>query len=77
MDNNYFSAETLGFYPGSEEKPSDAVEVSPQVESFLREVIVWGASKFKVSKDSVQVEYPAELASYVIEYGAPKEFSSR
>ncbi len=46
MENMYFSPTTVGFYVSEQERPDDAVEVSPEVEAFLRECVIWGADTF-------------------------------
>lgn len=74
MGNNYFSPSTVGFYIREQERPDDAVEVSPEVESFLRETVVWGADTFTVERDKASVTYPPELHEYVTEYCAPIKY---
>ncbi len=39
MENIYFSPTTVGFYVSEQERPDDAVEVSPEMEAFLRSVL--------------------------------------
>lgn len=74
MGNNYFSPSTVGFYIREQERPDDAVEVSPEVESFLRETVVWGADTFNVERDAATVTYPTELLEYVTTYNAPVKY---
>jgi hypothetical protein len=76
MQNLFFSAKTLGFYSPDMALPDDAVEVSPEVEAFLREVIVWGADSFTVSLTAASVTYPAAMADYVRTYNAPTTFGA-
>jgi hypothetical protein len=42
MGNNYFSPTTVGFI-SEQDRPDDALEVSPEVEAFLRKAVIWGA----------------------------------
>ncbi|MHC3189252.1 hypothetical protein, partial [Escherichia coli] len=60
MENIYFSPTTVGFYVSEQERPDDAVEVSPEVEAFLRECVIWGADTFNVERDAATVTYPTE-----------------
>lgn len=62
MENMYFSPTTVGFYVSEQERPDDAVEVSPEVEAFLRECVIWGADTFNVERDAATVTYPTETA---------------
>ncbi|HDX1871216.1 TPA: hypothetical protein RN790_002440 [Escherichia coli] len=55
MENMYFSPTTVGFYVSEQERPDDAVEVSPEVEAFLRECVIWGADTFNVERDAATV----------------------
>lgn len=71
MENMYFSPTTVGFYVSEQERPDDAVEVSPEVEAFLRECVIWGADTFNVERDAATVTYPTELLEYVTTYNAP------
>lgn len=74
MGNIYFSPTTVGFYVSEQERPDDAVEVSPEVEAFLRECIIWGADTFNVERDTAKVTYPPELNEYVSQYNAPTHY---
>lgn len=74
MGNIYFSPTTVGFYASEQERPDDAVEVSPEVEAFLRECVIWGADTFNVERDTAKVTYPPELNEYVSQYNAPTHY---
>lgn len=74
MGNNYFSPTTVGFYVSEQERPDDAVEVSPDVEEFLRRCVIWGATGFDVTTTAAKVTYPPELDEYVSQYNAPTHF---
>ena len=74
MGNIYFSPTTFGFYVSEQERPDDAVEVSPEVEAFLRECVIWGADTFNVERDTAKVTYPPELNEYVSQYNAPTHY---
>lgn len=74
MENNYFSPSTVGFYIPEQDRPDDAVEVSPEVEAFLRKTVIWGADTFIVERDKASVTYPAELLEYVTTYNAPVKY---
>lgn len=74
MENMYFSPTTVGFYVSEQERPDDAVEVSPEVEAFLRECVIWGATGFEVTPTTAKVTYPPELDEYVSQYNAPTHF---
>ena len=58
----------------SKERPDDAVEVSPEMEAFLRECVIWGADTFNVERDAATVTYPTELLEYVTTYNAPVKY---
>ncbi|QEO01383.1 hypothetical protein [Enterobacter kobei] len=74
MGDIYFSPTTVGFYVSEQERPDDAVEVSPEVEAFLRECVIWGADTFNVERDTAKVTYPPELNEYVSQYNAPTHY---
>ncbi|HAT2341105.1 TPA: hypothetical protein I8206_005212 [Citrobacter freundii] len=74
MGNIYFSPTTVGFYVSEQERPDDAVEVSPEVEAFLRECVIWGADTFNVERDTAKVTYPPELNEYVSQHNAPTHY---
>lgn len=74
MENIYFSPTTVGFYVSEQELPDDAVEVSPEVEGFLRRCVIWGATGFEVTPTTAKVTYPPELDEYVSQYNAPTHF---
>lgn len=74
MENIYFSPTTVGFYVSEQERPDDAVEVSPEVEAFLRECVIWGATGFEVTPTTAKVTYPPELDEYVSQYNAPTHY---
>ena len=74
MENIYFSPTTVGFYVSEQERPDDAVEVSPEVEAFLRECVIWGATGFEVTTSTAKVTYPPELKDYVSQYNAPTHY---
>lgn len=74
MGNIYFSPSTVGFYIPEQDRPDDAVEVSPEVEAFLREAVIWGADTFNVERDTAKVTYPTELLEYVTTYNAPVKY---
>lgn len=74
MGNIYFSPSTVGFYIPEQDRPDDAVEVSPEVEAFLREAVIWGADTFNVERDAATVTYPPELNEYVSQYNAPTHY---
>ena len=74
MENIYFSPTTVGFCVSEQERPDDAVEVSPEVEAFLRECVIWGADTFNVERDAATVTYPTELLEYVTTYNAPVKY---
>lgn len=74
MGNIYFSPTTVGFYVSEQERPDDAVEVSPEVEAFLRGCVIWGATEFDVTTTAAKVTYPPELSEYVSQYNAPTHF---
>ncbi|WP_108700778.1 hypothetical protein [Phytobacter sp. SCO41] len=71
MGNNYFSPTTVGFYISEQDRPDDALEVSPEVEAFLRKAVIWGADTFTVEGNKASVTYPPELHEYVTAYDAP------
>ncbi|MDE9659455.1 hypothetical protein L2104_13070 [Citrobacter braakii] len=77
MGNNFFSSKTVGFYMPEQERPDDAVEVSPDVEAFLRECVIWGADSFRVEFDKASVTYPLELLEYVTQYDAPTQYPAQ
>ena len=74
MENMYFSPTTVGFYVSEQERPDDAVEVSPEVEEFLRRCVIWGATGFEVTPTTAKVTYPPELNEYVSQYNAPTHY---
>lgn len=64
----------MGFYIPEQARHDDAVEVSPEVEAFLRECVIWGATGFDVKFDTAVVTYPPELFDYVTQYNAPTRY---
>lgn len=75
MKNMLFSPSAVGFFLQDMNAPADAVEVSPEVEAFLRRAIIWGADKFELSADSVTVSYPDWMKKYVADNDAPTEWA--
>jgi len=74
VKHNLFSPSIGGFFPPDVDVPSDAVEVSKDVEEFLRRAVIWGADSFTVDIDKAVVTYPPELYEYVSQYNAPIKF---
>ena len=74
MGKIYFSPTTVGFYVSEQERPDDAVEVSPELEEFLRRCVIWGATGFEVTPTTAKVTDPPELDEYVSQYNAPTHF---
>lgn len=71
MKNMLFSPGAAGFFLQDMDAPADAVEVSAEVEAFLRQAVIWGADKFEVRKDSAKASYPESMEKYAVENDAP------
>ncbi|MFK8074862.1 hypothetical protein [Klebsiella pneumoniae] len=74
MKNMLFSPGTAGFFLQGMDAPADAVEVSTEVEAFLRQAILWGAEEFHFSGESVSVTYPGYLQEYATDNKAPTQY---
>jgi len=74
MKSMLFSPGAAGFFLQDMDAPSDAVEVSAEVEAFLRQAIIWGAEEFHFSGESVSVAYPDHLQEYATDNKAPTQY---
>ncbi|CAH6320742.1 hypothetical protein FD827_27455 [Klebsiella pneumoniae] len=74
MKNMLFSPGTASFFLQGMDAPADAVEVSTEVEAFLRQAIIWGAEEFHFSGESVSVTYPGYLQEYATDNKAPTQY---
>lgn len=74
MKNMLFSPGAAGFFLQGLDAPADVVEVSPEVEAFLRQAIIWGAEEFHLSGESVSVAYPDYLQEYATDNKAPTQY---